>query len=71
MATFTAGLSRCTALACLFFGLMEAVQIQLQSAQISVIPSQFIQILPYLATIIVLAGFVGKSRAPKAIGQAY
>ena len=60
-----------TALACLFFGFMEAVQIQLQAAQVGGIPSQFIQMLPYLATILVLAGFVGKSRAPKAIGIPY
>jgi ABC-type uncharacterized transport system permease subunit len=33
------------------------------------IPVQFIQILPYLITIVVLAGFFGKSRAPKSLGQ--
>ena len=35
------------------------------------IPVQFIQILPYLVTILVLAGFVGRSRAPKALGTAF
>lgn len=60
-----------TALACVFFGLMEAVQIQLQAAQVGGIPSQFIQMLPYLATMVMLGGFVSKSRAPKAIGLPY
>jgi simple sugar transport system permease protein len=57
-----------TAMACLFFGFMEAVQIQLQAAQATSIPSQFIQIIPYVTTLVVLAGFVGKARAPKALG---
>jgi len=35
------------------------------------IPVQFIQILPYVATILVLAGFVGQSRAPKALGTPF
>ena len=35
------------------------------------IPVQFIQILPYLVTILVLAGFVGRSRAPKALGTVF
>jgi simple sugar transport system permease protein len=35
------------------------------------IPVQFIQIIPYVLTIVVLAGFIGQSRAPKALGQPY
>jgi len=35
------------------------------------IPVQFIQIIPYVLTIVVLAGFIGASRAPKALGQPY
>ncbi len=35
------------------------------------IPIQFIQIIPYVLTIVVLAGFIGASRAPKALGQPY
>jgi len=35
------------------------------------IPVQFIQMIPYVLTIIVLAGFIGQSRAPKALGTAY
>ncbi|MGZ3695448.1 MAG: ABC transporter permease [Bdellovibrionota bacterium] len=54
-------------LACLFFGLMEAVQIRAQSSDL-LLPSQFIQALPYLTTVVVMAGFLGRSRPPKAIG---
>jgi len=60
-----------TALACLLFGFADAVQIRLQEAVLwgnQPLPPQFIQILPYLLTILVLAGFVGHSRAPKALG---
>jgi simple sugar transport system permease protein len=35
------------------------------------IPVQFIQMIPYVLTIVVLAGFIGHSRAPKALGQPY
>jgi ABC-type uncharacterized transport system permease subunit len=59
-----------TALACLLFGFFDAVQIRLQGATVAghAVPVQFIQILPYVVTVLVLAGFVGKSRAPKALG---
>jgi simple sugar transport system permease protein len=60
-----------TALACVLFGLTEAVQIRLQGVSFAghrPIPVQFIQILPYLVTMLVLAGFVGRSRPPKALG---
>jgi simple sugar transport system permease protein len=63
-----------TALACLLFGFADAVQIRLQGVALwgdEPIPVQFIQILPYLVTIFVLAGFVGRSRAPKALGTAF
>jgi len=59
------------AMACLLFGLTEAIQIRLQGIVVwgsTSIPVQFIQIVPYVATILVLAGFVGRSRAPKALG---
>ena len=60
-----------TLLACLFFGLADAVQIRLQGVSFNgiTIPVQFVQILPYLITIIALAGFIGQSRPPKALGQ--
>ncbi len=59
-----------TALACLLFGFLDAVQMRLQGVQIGGVgvPVQFIQILPYIATVIVLAGFIGKSRAPRSLG---
>ncbi|HJS50510.1 MAG TPA: ABC transporter permease [Pyrinomonadaceae bacterium] len=61
--------------ACLFFGLTEALAIQLQGVvklpSGEDIPVQFIQMIPYVLTIIVLTGFIGMSRAPKALGIAY
>lgn len=57
--------------ACLLFAFAEAMQIRLQGVQIAgfTIPFQFIQILPYVVTIIALAGFIGKNKAPSALGQ--
>jgi general nucleoside transport system permease protein len=61
--------------ACLFFGFTEALTIQIQGViklpSGEDIPIQFIQIIPYVLTIIVLAGFIGLSRAPKALGIPY
>lgn len=61
--------------ACLFFGFTEAVSIQIQGVlkmpSGEDIPVQFIQMIPYVLTIIVLAGFIGLSRAPKALGIPY
>jgi simple sugar transport system permease protein len=62
------------ALACLLFGFADAVQIRLQGVILwgtEPVPVQFIQILPYAVTILVLAGFVGRSRAPKALGTPF
>ena len=59
-----------TMLACLFFGFAEAVAIQLQGVTGS-IRVEYIQIIPYVLTMVVLAGFIGASRAPKALGQPY
>jgi len=62
-------------LACLFFGFTEALTIQIQGIvklpSGEEIPVQFIQMIPYVLTIIVLAGFIGTSRAPKALGIPY
>jgi len=61
-------------LACLFFGFTEALTIPLSSYRLAsgeTIPVQFVQIIPYVLTIIVLAGFIGLSRAPKALGIPY
>lgn len=56
--------------AALLFGLATALQTQLQFAQIQV-PHQFIGMLPYVLTIVVLAGFVGRARPPAADGVPY
>jgi ABC-type uncharacterized transport system permease subunit len=58
-----------TMLACLLFGFAEALSIQMQG--VSQIPVQFIQIIPYVLTLVVLAGFIGHSRAPRALGVPY
>ena len=61
--------------ACLFFGFTEALSIQMQGVikmpSGEDVPVQFIQMIPYVLTIVVLAGFIGASRAPKALGIAY
>lgn len=55
------------AVACLLFAAAETVQIQLQGAQ--QFPSQFVEMIPYVLTIVALAGVVGRSRAPAALGR--
>ena len=57
--------------AALLFGLATAMQTQLQFAGTINIPHQFIGMIPYLLTILVLAGFVGRSRPPAAEGIPY
>jgi len=59
-----------TMLACLLFGLADAVTIQMQGVY-NDIPIQFINMVPYVLTIVVLAGFIGSSRPPKALGIPY
>ena len=59
-----------TVLACLLFGLAEAVSIQMQGV-VTGIRVEYIQIIPYVLTIVVLAGFIGAARPPKALGQNY
>jgi ABC-type uncharacterized transport system permease subunit len=58
-----------TMLACLLFGFAEALSIQMQG--VAQVPVQLLQIVPYVWTIVVLAGFIGHSRAPRALGQPY
>ena len=64
-----------TLLACLLFGFTEAVSIQMQGVvklpSGDDIPVQFIQMVPYILTIVVLAGFIGSSRPPRALGTPY
>lgn len=59
------------ALACLLFGFTEALQIRLQLWDQNPVPAQFVQVLPYVVTVLALAGFVGHSRAPKALGTTF
>ena len=57
-------------LACLFFGFCDALQIRLQVSS-SDIPYQFFQMIPYVATVVVL-GIIGmKEAGPKASGKPY
>jgi simple sugar transport system permease protein len=62
-----------TMLACLLFGFTEAIAIQLQGVHFGgeEIPNQFVQMIPYVLTIVVLAGFIGQSRAPRSLGLPY
>ena len=60
--------------ACMLFGLLGALSDRLQGVPIFVlkeIPSQVFNALPYLLTVVLLAGFVGKAVAPKAVGRPY
>lgn len=56
--------------ACLLFGFAEALQLNLQTSGVGV-PGELVQMLPYLLTVVVLAGFIGRSRPPAAIGKPY
>lgn len=56
------------ALACLLFAAAETFQIQLQGSH--AIPSQFVEMIPYVLTIIALAGVVGRATPPAALGKA-
>jgi general nucleoside transport system permease protein len=64
-----------TLFACVFFGFTEAITIQMQGVvklpSGDDIPVQFIQMVPYVLTIVVLAGFIGQSRPPRALGLPY
>jgi general nucleoside transport system permease protein len=60
--------------ACLLFGLLDAVAIRLQGVDlpgIGQVPVQAIQALPYVLTVILLAGFIGKAIPPRASGVPY
>jgi ABC-type uncharacterized transport system permease subunit len=60
--------------ACLLFGFLDAVAIRLQGQQvpgIGEVPVQAIQALPYILTVVLLAGFIGRAVPPKAGGTAY
>lgn len=57
-------------LACLFFGFCDALQIRLQLGSFN-IPYQFFQMIPYIATIIVLTAIGAKKSGPQANGKPY
>lgn len=60
--------------ACLLFGFMDAAAIRLQGVSvpgIGEVPVQAIQALPYVLTVVLLAGFIGKAVAPQALGRPY
>ena len=59
--------------ATLLFGLLESIGNRYQSIEIGAfeIPVQFMQALPYILTVVILAGFVGKAIPPRAGGSPY
>jgi simple sugar transport system permease protein len=59
--------------ATMLFGFLEAVGNRFPNIEIGMIslPSQFMQALPYVLTVVILAGFVGKATPPRAGGQPY
>jgi general nucleoside transport system permease protein len=63
--------------ACLLFGFLDALAIRLQGAALpdwaggGAVPVQAIQALPYVLTVVLLAGFIGRSQAPRALGRPY
>ena len=56
-------------LACLLFGVADAISIRMQG--VVPVPVQVIQIIPYILTLVVLAGFIGRATPPRAIGTPY
>jgi general nucleoside transport system permease protein len=61
-------------LACLLFGFLDAVAVRMQGVSvpgIGEIPVQAIEVLPYVLTVLLLAGFIGKAVGPKAVGKPY
>jgi simple sugar transport system permease protein len=54
----------------LLFGFVDALQIKLQIVGVNV-PYQFLSMTPYIVTMIVLAGFIGRAVPPAAVGQPY
>ena len=56
--------------AALLFGFSDSLGIRLQIMDVG-FPVQFLQMVPYAVTLVVLAGFIGRASPPKAIGQPY
>ena len=60
--------------ACLLFGFLEAASSRLQGVELPVIgpaPTDLMLILPYVMTVVLLAGFIGRAEAPRALGTPY
>lgn len=60
--------------ACLLFGFMDAAAIRMQGVVfpgVGEVPVQLIQALPYVLTVVLLAGLIGRAIAPGALGQPY
>ena len=59
--------------ACLLFGLLQAIALRYQNIDLGafVVPVQFMDALPYILTVVILAGFVGKAIPPRAGGEPY
>ncbi|MDQ4006120.1 MAG: ABC transporter permease, partial [Actinomycetota bacterium] len=56
----------------LLFGFAQAIPLRLGDAPvIGALPDQFIRMIPYVVTIIAIAGFVGRVQPPAAAGKAY
>jgi simple sugar transport system permease protein len=58
-----------TAIACLFFGFSQALVIFIGGKEEIHISSQLLSILPYVLTLILLVGFMGKTTSPSALGE--
>lgn len=59
--------------ACMLFGLLQALAVRFQSIEVAgvVIPVQFMEALPFILTVVILAGFVGRAIPPRAGGEPY
>lgn len=63
-----------TALGCLMFGFFVALKVQFEGVDLPMvgkIPGSLIEMIPYVVTVIVLAGVMAKSVAPKALGSPF
>jgi general nucleoside transport system permease protein len=60
--------------ACLLFGFLDALAIRMQGVVLPIVgevPVQFVQAIPYILTVVLLAGFIGKAIQPKALSIPY
>lgn len=57
--------------ACLVFGAADALQLRLQAIGIQAVPVEFLQMFPYVAAMVALAGLVGRAAPPAAMGKPY